>query len=222
MMPDPTKRVRPVAGKLQAYFDLIADHAEKAGLPREVAESLIGIDASVFAWRRRTLKGEMSRRILAELDTDIEQAEFEALTAVARLSVGIGGKPPSEVTIGDVAEEMDIDPSRASRLVTALVQKGYLRREIAQSDARRSIVMPTEASDALFENFMVLKWRIVLAAFKDWSQSDVQAFERLLSRYVGAMDDAMAGAGSAQTPPAPGDLRHSVTPDKGRTESRGR
>ena len=203
MMPDHTTRgTLPDASKLHAYFDRIADHAEKAGLPREAADSLIGIDASVFAWRRRTLKGEMSRRILSELDIDIEQAEFEALTAVARLSIGIGGAPPSEVTIGDIAEELDIDPSRASRLVSALVQKGYLRREIAQNDARRSVLSPTEASGTLFERFMALKWRIVFAAFKGWSRRDIEAFERLLSRYVGAMDDALADADSPEKRPA--------------------
>lgn len=203
MMPHHSSRTaHPAAEKLHAYFDHIADHAATIGLPREAAESLIGIDASVFAWRRRTLKGEMSRRILSELDIDIEQAEFETLTAVARLSAGIGGKPLSEVTIGDIAEELNIDPSRASRLVSALVHKGYLRREVAQNDARRSVLSPTEASGTLFEQFMALKWRIVFAAFKGWSRRDIEDFERLLSRYVGAMNDALAEADSTGEIPA--------------------
>jgi DNA-binding MarR family transcriptional regulator len=183
------------------YFDRIADHAEAVGLPRDVAQALTGIDASAFVWRRRTIKSEMTKRILSALDTDLEPAEFEALTAVARLSSGIGAPARDDVTIGDIAEEMSVDPSRASRLVAALVNKGLLRREIAQDDARKSVLKPTPESGKLFEDFMVHKWEIVFAAFKGWSRRDIESFERLLSRYVVAMDEALAAAGTPESAP---------------------
>lgn len=184
----------PSAKALRTHFKRINEQAEANGLSADAAEALIGIDASVFAWRRRMLKGEMVRSILAALSLDIEQAEFEALTALSRLNNGMGSSRKAEVTVGDIAEELTIDPSRASRLVSALVNKGYLRRAAAQDDARKIVLMPTEASLALFDAFMTLKWRLVFDAFKDWSEGDIADFERLFSHYVASLSEAIDNA----------------------------
>lgn len=183
----------------RAHIDRIVSEAEACGLSREAAEAMIGIDASVFAWRRRQLKGAMTREILAALALDIEQSEFEALTAFSRLSYGLGCTKRSEVSIGDIAEELSIDPSRASRLVTALVTKGYIRRALAQDDARKTVLVSTPASQALIRAFMQLKWHLVFDAFKGWTEQDIADFERLFSHYVASMGEAVDRADSNQT-----------------------
>ncbi len=170
--------------------------ARDLGMSEDAAEAMVGIDASAFAWRRRMLKASMLRNILDALAIDIDQPEFETLTALSRLKGGIFTKAISEVTIGDIAEEMAIDPSRASRLIAGLVTKGYIRRDIAQSDARKTILQPTAASRALFDAFMSLKWRLLFDAFSEWSDADLAAFERLLSLYLATMDEVVAKAGS--------------------------
>ena len=183
----PSRNGRP----LHAHFDAVAAHAEAIGLTCEAAESLVGVDAALFMWRRRLMKGELVRTVLARLQIDIEQAEFEAMTAVSRLTYGIGNEPRPRVTIGDIAEELRIDPSRASRLITALVSKGYLRREIVQSDARKTSLRLTDTSKALFQNFMTQKWSVIFDAFADWQPSEIADFERLLSRYLDSMQSAI-------------------------------
>jgi DNA-binding MarR family transcriptional regulator len=188
----------PSAKALRTHFRRITEQAEANGLSAEAAEALIGIDASVFAWRRRMLKGEMVRNILSALALDIEQAEFEALTALSRLNNGMGSRRMVEVTVGDIAEELTIDPSRASRLVSALVSKGYLRRAAAQSDARKIVLVSTPASLALFDAFMTLKWQLVFNAFKGWNESHIADFERLLSHYVGSLAEAIDKAGEGK------------------------
>ena len=164
-------------------------------MSEDAAKAIVGIDASAFVWRRRMLKGEMVRSILGALAIDIEQSEFETLTALSRLKGGAFSEPKSEVTIGDIAEEMAIDPSRASRLITGLVTKGYIRREIAQSDARKTILHPTAASRALFDAFMTLKWRLMFDAFGQWSDEDLAVFEKLFALYMTTMDEVIARAG---------------------------
>lgn len=177
--------------RFRARLSRLGEEAQKVGLPAEAAEALLGIDASLFALRRRHLKGEMVRTLLAELDSGLEQAEFEGLTAVARMLGGMGTPPRTDITIGDIAAELNIDPSRASRLVTALVQKDYLLRDVSQQDARKTVLRPTTKSETLFHAFMKLKWRVVLDAFSGWSLEEIETFETLLSRYIGAMDEAL-------------------------------
>jgi len=197
--PDPSgKDPHGASHAFRRHFQRISAAAEARGMSRDAVEALIGIDACAFVWRRRMLKGELVRRILTALDCDIEPSEFEALTALSRLTYGIGCTPKADATIGDVAEELNIDPSRASRLVTALVQKGYVRRAIAQDDARKTILLLTKASGALLEAFMKLKWHLVIDAFHAWSDKDLDDFERLLSNYVATMSEAVENAATDQ------------------------
>ncbi len=185
------------AGKaFRAHFGKYVAHAEALGMTTGAAEALIGIDAALFAWRRRMLKGEMVHSILTDLGLDIEPTEFEALTALSRLKWGVYGMSRTDVAVGDIAEEMAIDPSRASRLVASLVAKGYVRRDVAQDDARKTVLKLTPASLALFDAVMALKWHLLFAAFRDWSDSDIADFERLFSRYLVTMDALIARAGN--------------------------
>ena len=169
--------------------------AQDLGMSEDAAKAIVGIDASAFVWRRRMLKGEMVRSILGALAIDIDQSEFETLTALSRLKGGAFSEAKSEVTIGDIAEEMAIDPSRASRLIAGLVTKGYVRREVAQSDARKTILHPTAASRSLFDAFMTLKWPLMFDAFGQWSDTDLAAYERLFALYMITMDEVVARAG---------------------------
>lgn len=188
---DETAHEQAFREHIKAFIALAGD----LGMSEEAAEAMVGIDASAFAWRRRMRKGEMLRNILGALAIDIEQPEFEALTALSRLKGGVFSRAKSEVTIGDIAEEMAIDPSRASRLVTGLVTKGYIRRDVTQSDARRTILHPTAASRALFDAFMTLKWRVMFDTFGQWSDDDLATFERLFAYYLATMDEVVAKAG---------------------------
>ncbi len=188
-------RTSPHGKAFREHIQAFASLAKDLGMSEDAAKAIVGIDASAFVWRRRMLKGEMVRSILGALAIDIEQSEFETLTALSRLKGGAFSEPKSEVTIGDIAEEMAIDPSRASRLITGLVTKGYVRREVAQSDARKTILHPTAASRALFDAFMTLKWRLMFDAFGQWSDEDLATFERLFALYMTTMDEVIARAG---------------------------
>lgn len=184
------------ANAFRQHFERIVTCAKQNGMDRDTAEALIGIDASAFALRRRIYKGEFSRRILGALDIGIEQTEFEALTAFSRLAYGIGGNIKRDITIGDIAEELSIDPSRASRIVAALVKKGFARRAAAQDDGRKSVLVLTEASHMLFKAFRELKWRVAIEAFSEWDHADIVAFETLFSHYIATMSQAADNAGT--------------------------
>ena len=122
-----------------------------------------------------------------------QRAAVEALTAVIRLLNGFGGVAPQEATIGLVAVELNIDPSRASRITADLIARGYLLREVSQTDGRKSVLALTEKAHELLKSFLDLKWTKSMQVFADWDEADIVTFSTLFVRYTAAMQAAYPG-----------------------------
>ncbi|RME18137.1 MAG: MarR family transcriptional regulator [Alphaproteobacteria bacterium] len=166
-------------------------------------EALLAFDAEMFAWHRRMMKGDLPARLIADLGVDIELSQLHALTAIGRIERGLGRPRPEPATVGLLAEEMALDPSRASRIAAGLIDAGWVRREAHQGDARRSVIVLSEAGRALIAAFRKAKWARMLKVFEDWPEEDIVAFSRLFARY--SRDSARVfgvGAPGGQTPPA--------------------
>jgi DNA-binding MarR family transcriptional regulator len=86
--------------------------------------------------------------------------------------------------VGLLAEELDIDPSRASRIASDLIARGYVRREAAQDDGRKSILVLTDAAWAVLGQMREQKWSKMSALFEGWSEDEILAFSRLFLRYI--------------------------------------
>ena len=129
------------------------------------------------------MKGDIPQALLDELATDLEVTQFHALAALVRIRHGHGRPAPEEPTVGLLAEEMAVDPSRASRIASDLVDRGYLVRAVSQADGRRSVLELTGQADALFQSFHRLKWQRTMQVFRDWPAEDIIAFARLFARY---------------------------------------
>lgn len=175
------------------YRAEVARRLGMGGFDAEVAEALLDLDAEMFRMMRATVKGELPAQLMAELGINIEPAQFQAVTAVLRINAGIGRPDPAEATIGLLAEEMNVDPSRASRLATDLIAAGYLRRGVSQSDGRKSVLHTTDSATALLLAFRDLKWAKTMQVFADWSPEDITCFSELFLRYSHAMRRAYPG-----------------------------
>lgn len=161
----------------------LPERLASAGLAPEAVSALLALDSEMFAWHRRVVKGELPARIIAETGLDLDLGEFTALTAISRIEHGVGRNAPEPATVGLLAEELAIDPSRASRVASGLIEAGWVRREAAQEDARKSILVLTEQARAAFRQFRDLKWEKLLEVFADWNTDDIAAFSRLFTRY---------------------------------------
>src|SRR5689334_1994081 len=73
---------------------------------------------------------------LAAMEALSQPVDLEHVAVVDAIEEG-SELPGHEVTVGDVAERLGIDPSRASRVVTAAIKAGYVRRLASQDDGRR-------------------------------------------------------------------------------------
>lgn len=156
---------------------------EDAGYSSSASQALLDLDSAIFRWKSVMMKGDLPVRMIAELGVDLDLTQFRFLTAIIRIQDGIGRKKPEAATIGLVAEELNVDPSRASRLAADLISRGYLRREAAQDDGRKSIVVLTEHAEEVGTKFRALKWSKFLSIMEDWEENEIAELARLLEKY---------------------------------------
>ncbi|WP_255553535.1 MarR family winged helix-turn-helix transcriptional regulator [Maritimibacter sp. DP1N21-5] len=159
-------------------------------------EALMELEGALFLWHRMLHKGEMTGRLLAETGIDLDPAIFQGLMAVVRITHGVGRDAPAEPTVGMMAEEMTIDPSRASRIASELIGGGYLERGAAQDDGRKSVLLLTEKGRKAFLTVRDLRWQRMVSLFSDWSETDIETFSDLFGRYVEGVMGVRADARS--------------------------
>ena len=160
------------------------------GFSETAVDALLDFDAEMFRWRGLQNKSEFTAILLQQLDADIEHGVFLGFLAVSRLTHGIEDSARAP-TIGDVAACLRLDPSRASRIVSELIEKGYLRRAADQADGRRSVLTITPKGEDLTIRFRDAKWKALSTLFNSWSDGEITDFARLLRKYV----DGLAALG---------------------------
>ncbi|NBZ87094.1 MarR family winged helix-turn-helix transcriptional regulator [Stagnihabitans tardus] len=171
-LPPPSERIRSVL--------------TEAGYGEAAVQALLALDADHFHYVRRVMKGDVPQSLMDELGAGLEATQFHALSAILRIRFGYG-REAAEATVGLLAEEMSLDPSRASRIASDLVERGLLLRAVSQADGRRSVLEPTEAAFALLDGFLKAKWRRTMRLFSTWSEEDILTFSRLFGRYTEGM-----------------------------------
>lgn len=153
-----------------------------AGYSPKAADAIVAIDATMQRIRRSIAKREFVADILAEMG-GIDLQQLDVMSAVSHWHPATPEDADREVTVGTIAERLHIDPSRASRLVADIVDKGYIRREASQSDSRRIVLVATEKGWAFGEEFRRRKGDMLAAALKSWTEEELVAFSQLLDRY---------------------------------------
>jgi DNA-binding MarR family transcriptional regulator len=169
------------------HHDKIRAEIEAAGFSGSAVQALLALDTEHFHYVRRVMKGDVPQSLMDELQAGVEASHFHALSAIMRIQQGLGRAAPQEVTVGLLGEEMNLDPSRASRIAADLVERGLVARAVSQEDGRRSVLMPTAAAEALLEGFLMAKWQRTLKLFSTWSEADIVAFSTLFARYSEGM-----------------------------------
>ncbi|MCC9740976.1 MarR family winged helix-turn-helix transcriptional regulator [Streptomyces sp. MNU89] len=91
-----------------------------------------------------------------------------------------------ETTVGTVAEELRVDPSVASRMVSDCISSGYLLRAASQSDGRRTVLRLTPEGEALRKEFAGQQRDAFERITADWPDSERLEFARLLLKYAEA------------------------------------
>ncbi|MEV5748644.1 MarR family winged helix-turn-helix transcriptional regulator [Actinoallomurus sp. NPDC052308] len=89
-----------------------------------------------------------------------------------------------EMTVGGVAEELGVDQSVASRMVSDCIAAGHLLRAASQEDGRRTVLKVTPEGAAARDGFAKAQRLAFEEITRDWPMEERLQFARLLLRYV--------------------------------------
>lgn len=103
--------------------------------------------------------------------------------AVAALQ-GIDG-----ATVNQLAEELGIDQSGASRFVSQAVERGYLRKVASPVDARQRLLLVTAKGAKMLESAHEWQEAVFADLTSDWPTEDVRRFHGYLQRFLTAQDE---------------------------------
>jgi DNA-binding MarR family transcriptional regulator len=92
-------------------------------------------------------------------------------------------------TVNDVADELGIDQSGASRFITQAVDRGYLRKIASPRDARQRLLVVTDEGAALIAAAHRWQEQIFDNLTTEWSPTEVEQFHQFMERLVHARRD---------------------------------
>ncbi|CNE03942.1 MarR family transcriptional regulator [Mycobacterium tuberculosis] len=157
--------------------------------------ALTDIATALFHLRRVWAKPDLMRRIRAQTAAGpdgrpLQLSNLMVVNAVAALTAA-AEKPgcaarPCEVTVGAVAERLEIDPSTASRLVGHAIDAGLVSRRPSPVDARRANLGLTEAGLRVKRVADRSRRAYLDALMTGWTPDERAQFARLLTRFADA------------------------------------
>lgn len=105
------------------------------------------------------------------------------------LVVNIVDEGDGETTVGRVAEQLGVDPSVASRLVSDLIAQGHLQRLASQQDGRRTVLRLTPLGVSLRDRYRSQHRQAFEHITRGWPIDERREFARLLVKYVTSADE---------------------------------
>jgi DNA-binding MarR family transcriptional regulator len=91
------------------------------------------------------------------------------------------GRRPS---ISDVADDLEVEQSTASRAVNAVVERELVVRALDESDLRRAVLGLTEAGRSALNTATGNRVALIDEITADWSPDDLRILASLLERFV--------------------------------------
>lgn len=160
------------------------------------------VDVAIFRLRRLWAKPGLHRQLSARVAPGGSLQLSHILVVHAVHGVTREAGPGDEVTIGAVAERLDVDPSTASRLVSDAIDAGYVARHASELDARRARLELTDAGRTVMDVTARYRRSYIDKLMADWSREDRERFAQLLTRFTEA---------AAAAPPDPGKIGRALT-----------
>lgn len=196
--------VRAAGGRVVKRDEPLRQTLIASGLSAEVAADALEIDATMQRWRRRVVKRDVERQALRALSDpaarDLDVPKFDVLTAILAPQIEFGPCNTGETMVSTVAARLGIDPSRASRLVSELIEAGFARRAVSQRDARRTIVELTARGQDVVREVRAFKLGLLGRHLSGWTAEERRLFMPLLER-LSAWSDPFASAEGEGAPP---------------------
>jgi DNA-binding MarR family transcriptional regulator len=154
--------------------------SQTATAPSRV-DALLALDDAIVNFRRFWARPAPKERFVAELGEPVSPRQYSVVRAVAQAET-------AEPCVSDVATQLNIDASTASRFVADVVRAGYLARHQSGEDRRRSVLRLTPRGQGLLARGAAIRQRILESATSGWPSRDVEMLGRLLDRLSRGVD----------------------------------
>ncbi|MBE1533507.1 MarR family winged helix-turn-helix transcriptional regulator [Actinomadura algeriensis] len=173
---------------------------------RDVPEEVLTeIGAALFHLRRIWAKPDLMKRVRAQTAAGpdgrpLQLSNLMVVNAVAGLLATAGKETEDdgpEITVGAVADRLEVDPSTASRLVGHAIDAGLVSRRPSPIDARRANLGLTDAGTRVKQVADRFRRSYYNELMSGWTDEERAEFGRLLTRF--------ADAAAAQAPLYPDD-----------------
>ncbi|MFB4311931.1 MarR family winged helix-turn-helix transcriptional regulator [Actinomadura sp. GTD37] len=157
--------------------------------------ALADIATALFHLRRVWAKPDLMKRIRAQTSAGpdgrpLQLSNLMVVNAVAALAAAAEqpecAARPCEVTVGAVAERLEIDPSTASRLVGHAIDAGLVSRRPSPVDARRANLGLTGAGLRVKRVADRSRRAYLDTLMTGWAADERAEFARLLIRFADA------------------------------------
>ncbi|MGH2599950.1 MAG: MarR family winged helix-turn-helix transcriptional regulator [Dehalococcoidia bacterium] len=144
---------------------------------------------AMFRLGRAFARQPLRDRLTARTGRGVDLSRILVVQAVETAAA----QPDGEVTVGAIAEQLGIDPSTASRLVTETIRDGYLSRGSSPTDARRVRLELTDAGRDLSASSRRYQRAVFDRVTRDWSEQERLDFARLVIKFVDSTSEVQTG-----------------------------
>ncbi|MEM1075526.1 MAG: MarR family winged helix-turn-helix transcriptional regulator [Pseudomonadota bacterium] len=143
--------------------------------PKLETASFAELDRGLMRLRRMWLQQGRRRRLIDEIGSPIAMSVLRTIFAIDALN-----SPTTSVS--DVAAELEVDASTASRLVESAVSNGYAERNPSSVDRRKSVLKLTIEGRNMLVSARAGREHLLAEITANWTEQDVEVLTTLLNR----------------------------------------
>ncbi len=123
-----------------------------------------------------------SRRWVLQASEELTGEQRRVQDILVLDAVEAAARRDPEVAVADVAHQLGIDRSGASRFVAAAADHGYLERRPSRTDARRAVLTVTLAGRELLAGSHAWQEQVYAELTSGWEPEDAARFAGYLQR----------------------------------------
>ncbi|MEM0947821.1 MAG: MarR family winged helix-turn-helix transcriptional regulator [Pseudomonadota bacterium] len=148
---------------------------KRTAIPATEHNRFAELDRGLMRLRRLWLQQGRRRRLIDEIGSPIAMSVLRTIFAIDALN--------SETTsVSDVAAELEVDASTASRLVESAVSNGYAERNPSSVDRRKSVLKLTTNGRDMLVKARAGREKLLAEVTANWTDHDVELIATLLNR----------------------------------------
>jgi DNA-binding MarR family transcriptional regulator len=149
-----------------------------------VDDSYVLLDDALIGLRRLWNGAVPRASAMADRAPPVEMSTVFVVNAIHRLQAV---RPEGEVTVADVAGQLDVASSTASRLVDRAVTATMVMRRASATDTRRVALSLTAGGQGLLEAAGEFRRSYLEQVLDGWTAADVDTLAMLLDRFAAAV-----------------------------------